>query len=135
MPELTVTRPEFEAYWINRRKRKRREVLTHTGMTGATDNGDGTFTIVATNCRFTFDAAELIDGANYEITFDILSLSGGDSNFNTDFCDTGNNIFTSAGTKRYSARRADYDATFRFVDAFVGVGVTATFRAPTLRRT
>ena len=98
---------------------------------GATNNGDGTFTIPANgSIRFDYTLAQLSNGMLYEFEIERVGVAS-TGTVTVDWCDGPQSTLTAApaGTKSYHrGARATYDATYRFLDVGAGGSSSITFR-------
>lgn len=100
---------------------------------GATNNGDGTYTIPSGgHARFNYALGELVNGELYEVLFTIVSLTAG--SVGADWADGNGASHTTTGAKRHLGYRATYDATYRFFDLTAGGGGTAVVSVQSCRR-
>jgi|GEM_PF-3380969 len=100
-------------------------VRSGLGLNGNADNGDGTFTALAATgnaIRIYFGLGDLIQGASYLITLNILSPGS----ITVDWCDVTSSItvmpVTPGKSVTFISSRATYDATYRFLDVLSNSG-------------
>lgn len=95
------------------------------GLNGNTDNGDGTFTALASTgnaIRIYFGLGDLVQGASYLITLNILSPG----TITADWCDVTSSAtvlpVTPGRSVTFISSRSSYDATYRFLDVLSNSG-------------
>lgn len=100
-------------------------VRSGLGLNGNTDNGDGTFTALAATgnaIRIYFGLGDLVQGASYLITLNILSPGA----ITADWCDVTSSVtvipVTPGKSVTFISSRATYDATYRFLDVLSNSG-------------
>lgn len=100
-------------------------VRSGLGLNGNTDNGDGTLTALAATgnaIRIYFGLGDLIQGASYLITLNILSPGS----ITADWCDVTSSVtvlpVTPGKSITFISSRASYDATYRFLDVLSNSG-------------
>ena len=95
------------------------------GLNGNTDNGDGTFTALASTgnaIRIYFGLGDLVQGASYLITLNILSPG----TITADWCDVTSSAtvlpVTPGRSVTFISSRSSYDSTYRFLDVLSNSG-------------
>lgn len=98
---------------------------------GATNNGDGTFTIPASgSIRFEYTLASLVNGMLYEFEIERVGVAS-TGTISVDWCDGPDTVMTAAaaGVKhQHRDARATYDSTYRFLDVVAAAASSITFR-------